>query len=50
MAYTSGQARDLVRWLKERGRRQWVVIVVHHPLYDAKIDDPWDTTATRARR
>lgn len=41
----SSQARDLVRWLKDRGRRQWVVIVVHHPLYDAKVDDPWDTTA-----
>jgi hypothetical protein len=41
----SRQARDLVRWLKDRGRRQWVVIVVHHPLFDAKIDDPWDTTA-----
>ena len=41
----SRQARDLVRWLKDRGRRQWVVIVVHHPLYDAKTDDPWDTSA-----
>jgi hypothetical protein len=41
----SRQARDLVRWLKDRGHSQWVVIVVHHPLYDAKIDDPWDTTA-----
>jgi hypothetical protein len=41
----SRQARDLVRWLRDRGRRQWVVVVVHHPLFDAKIGDPWDTTA-----
>lgn len=41
----SRQARDLVRWLKQRGRRQWSVIVVHHPLFDAKNGWPWDTTA-----
>jgi hypothetical protein len=46
----SRQARDLVRWLRDRGRRQWVVIVVHHPIYDAKIGFPWDTTAPSSEK
>jgi hypothetical protein len=46
----SEQARDLVRWLEERGRQQWVVIVVHEPLYDAKVGAPWDTTAPESEK
>jgi hypothetical protein len=39
----SAQARALVDWLRRRERRQWVVVVVHHPLYDAKVGFPYDT-------
>lgn len=46
----SAQARDLVGWLKNRGRRQWVVIVVHDPLYDAKVGEPWGTTARESEK
>ena len=37
-------------WLKNRGRRQWVVIVVHDPLYDAKVGEPWGTTARASEK
>ena len=46
----SQQARDLVTWLKERCVKQWVVVAMHHPLYDAKIGMPYDTTSPTSEK
>lgn len=44
------QARDLVTWIKERGTQEWVVVALHHPLYDAKIGMPYDTSSPTSEK
>jgi hypothetical protein len=44
------QARDLVAWLSGRGTSEWVVVALHHPLLDAKIGMPYDTTSPASEK
>ncbi len=46
----SAQARALVRWLRSRPAKAWAVVTLHHPLYDAKIGDPYDTTTAGSEK
>jgi len=35
------EVRDLRRWLDGFGRDDWVVVMIHHPLFDPQPTDPW---------